>query len=398
VTPQRGENRQREEQMLQKRDSLLQQAAEQFPDQAEEQRRWALGKWSEIYPTCPPLLRWRIYDQALRSLGEGELSPSLRQSSSPPVNIIQAREGAEAARTAFAKAESSGSDTTATRKSAGRDERKRREQELSNERDSLFQQAQEHFFDDPAAQSEWACDQWVTRHPQCPPLVDKKLFGRLLQSLARSRFRKAIAGRVQAHPQEKEIIEKVQPSESKRLELEQSPSMIERQPDKEVANRTELTESGQFGHLEPVLADEPEFAGGTLIRIPPAANLGRKTEDLTGRTGDAKSPPRSRGGRRFSPGNSGPLPKLQGMQLKLSVGPGAKNKTLPGMRITYLVHAQVEFFAREPKATVHALPGSIVHSEGSRVIRFPGAIVYGACEESAEDEQAAEGEDVGGTE
>ncbi len=93
--------------------------------------------------------------------------------------------------------------------------------------------------------------------------------------------------------------------------------------------------------------------------------------------------------RRFA---SMPMPAIAQSEYKMSIGPGGLNQTYQGIALTYLIQAGVEFHAREPKAIVHALPGSIVHSEGSRVIRYPGATVYGPCENAAEERQLEDDE------
>jgi hypothetical protein len=57
------------------------------------------------------------------------------------------------------------------------------------------------------------------------------------------------------------------------------------------------------------------------------------------------------------------------------IRPGGRRETHPHLPLTYQVQQGVEFRAVEPKATVHALPGSIVHALGSRIVAHPGSTV-----------------------
>jgi hypothetical protein len=126
----------------------------------------------------------------------------------------------------------------------------------------------------------------------------------------------------------------------------------------------------------------------TLIRIPEAVQIGDDEikVDADCRSTEKRKPVTFRGrSRRRDFPDPGPMPMPKTSELKVSVGLSGITETYPDLMLTYLIRADVKFHAREPKATVHALAESIVYSEGSRVIRYPGATVHGNCEDAAVD-------------
>ena len=396
-----GDQRQLERELKDARDRLVAEVQERLAELPGDQWQWATTEWLRLYPSVPRLVRWRVYDQLTRSFDSLLPSKTVKK----PRTTAETSKSADSSEAASNR--ESGRPKTISRPGVGRQERLRREQALRAERDKLFLAAQRRF-DDVSAQATWAMEQWEHKHPRYPDLVDKRVFRDICRTLSPSSFRQALDANTESLTKIKGIQAGDDPQTAS---LSPQPADEETPPSTDVPVNAQnvATNIGEGLEARPV-ADIPSTsvevgADGFfkmpegVFRFPPlqmtipdqqAEAPDEFDEDDDEEAVRRLNRRRRTMSRRVKIPDVGPMPELASTTLKLVIGKGGNTETFSGLACVYLIQKGLVFHALEPKATVHAFPESEVYSEGSRVIRYPGATVHGPCEDAEVDEEALE--------
>jgi hypothetical protein len=310
-------------------------------------------------------------------------------------------------------------DTTA-RLDQSRKERRQLRERLVFERDHLLEQAKAKFPGHPLKQSKWACKSWALRYPTCPPSVSPGWFWYLSGKLYAHRFKATADSAPRAPEPSKEVYVKQHQdlltewgaiiqlakwehpehgqnqrvcalelwdtwvsSEKNRKWISADPTLeaVARQLRRKLRTYPFEAQSIRVSEASP----ESEDLQSSIGDVPPEAAVPVLDPVIQ----DTVSEP--------SPAGEGSQSKIQDVaasarvlaarlapvdrpvqEVILTVLPGGMTETPVGMPLTYRIAQGVQdFHASEPAAVVHALFGSTVYSEGSIVLRHPGATVIG---------------------